>query len=440
MEKPDHILTGDNLRELSPRECFNKKMPRLLRSSVTLPSQYQSYAVCVEFAKEWFLDKFAYNFFNSIYVDGKHSFDEFKKYSDIDQKLRRVNPILAIIPSIDMTNNRNWIDSMPEIPLALRRSRFEGTFFHDLSDCNSKHLQIIFKTILMNFTFKMRVDTRAEELDLFEFVKLMHRAGYTETQNLTLDIHVPREIIAQIAYDQGFKVDDNLDVDKPLELLRYLNAHSFIPFIYKLRCANGNKEFFIKVPNCVAHIRSEMPSMDDGERQNAITKNYTIDFNVEIEMTAPYAYTYYSQCDQKFINTRPINSDGMISVMRAIKTEVPDVDEHKWKLASTTEYMVDESDLGTCIDIDFKDLFKGSDIQKLIDHANYIHINPSLFINIKLYNDGLEREYHMDWNTLICHMKLSCENETTVIGIYLDMDYVNNTLIQLKDLTSSRLH
>ena len=102
--------------------------------------------------------------------------------------------------------------------------------------------------------------------------------------------------------------------------------------------------------------------------------------------------------------------------------------------------MVDESDLRKCIDIDFTDLFKGSAIEQLINHANYIHINPSLFINIKLFNDGLEREYHMDWSTLICHMKLSCENITTVIGIYLDMDYVNNTLAQLKDLTSNRLH
>lgn len=438
MEKPTHVFSG-NMREIKPHDIDNKQ-PRLLMSSVTIPSQYQAYAVCVEFAKEWFLNKFAHHYFNSIYVDGKHSFDEFRKYSDIDEKLRRVNPILAIIPSIDMTNNRGWIDSSPEIPMLLRRSRFEGTFFFDTSTCNTKYLQIMFKTILMNFTFKMRVNTRAEELDLFEFVKIMHRAGYTETQNLTLDIHVPKEIIAEIACSHGFTVDEQLNVDKPLELLRYLNAHSYIPFVYKLRCANGNKEFFIKVPNCVAHIKSEMPDMDDGERQNTILTNYTINFNVEIEMTAPYCYTYYSQCEQKYINSKPTNSDGMISVMRAIKTQVPELDEHNWKLASTTEYMVDESDIGKCIDIDFTDLFKGSDIEQLINHANYIHINPSLFINIKLFNDGLEREYHMDWSSLICHMKLSCENVTTVIGIYLDMDYVNNTLAQLKDLTSSRIH
>ena len=225
-----------------------------------------------------------------------------------------------------------------------------------------------------------------------------------------------------------------------MELLRYLNAHSLIPFVYKLRCSNGNNEFFIKVPNCVAHIKSEMPSMDDGERQDTMTTNYTIDFAIEVEMTAPYAYTYYSQCEQKFINTRPKNSDGMITVMRAIKTRVPELDEHKWNLTSTTEYIVDDKDLGSCIDIDFTDLFKGTDIEKLINHANYIHINPSAFINIKLFNDGLEREYHMDWSTLICHMKGSCENITTVIGIYLDMDYVNNTLAQLRDLTTSRLH
>ena len=134
-DKPTHILDGKVVRELSPME-FNRRQPKLLQSSVTIPSQYQSYAVCVEFAKEWFLDKFDPSFFNSIYVDGKHSYDEFRKYSDINQQIKRVNPILAIFPIIDMTNNRNWIDSMPEIPMMLRRSRFEGLFKSEKSRCN----------------------------------------------------------------------------------------------------------------------------------------------------------------------------------------------------------------------------------------------------------------------------------------------------------------
>ena len=130
----------------------------------------------------------------------------------------------------------------------------------------------------MNFVFKMRVNTRAEQLDLFNFIKIKHRAGYSESRELALDIHVPKEIIAQIAHDNGFEMDSQLNIKDPIKLLKYLNSNSYIPFVYKFRCSNGNNEFFIKVPNCMVHLKSEMPSMDDGERQDMISTNYNIDF------------------------------------------------------------------------------------------------------------------------------------------------------------------
>ena len=440
MRKPTHVFNGQKLKEIDIHSLRNTK-PRVMRSSVTLPSQYQSYAICVQFAKEWFLEKFSDKYFNSVFVDGKHSFDEFRKFSTLAEKMTRTNPLLAIIPTIDPAINRNWIDTTPEIPMLLRRSRIEGSFFNDkISECNSIHLQIIFKTILMQFAFKMRVNTKAEQLDLCEFIKLKHRAGFTETRELCLDIHVPKEIIAQIAYDNGFEVEENLNIKKPKELLRYLNAHSLIPFIYKLRCSSGNNEFFIKVPNCTAHIKTELPSIDDGERQNMITTNYTIDFNVEIEMTAPYSYTYYSQCDQKFINSKPINSDGMIAVMRAIMTEIPQFDEHIWNLMVTTEYLIEESDLNKEMEIDLDGFFAGTDLYEVIKYTKNIGINPSIFLNIKLFNDGYERCFNIDWKTLKCKMLGNPTNITTVIAVYCDMEYVNNTLAQLKDLESSRLH
>lgn len=441
MDKPNHIITG-KMRELSLKDIYTRQQPRIYRSSLILPSQYQSYAICTEFAKEWFLEKFANNFFNSIFVEGKHSFDEFRKFSSIDEKLKRINPILAIVPAIDVAHNRNWVDSTPEMPMLLRRSRFDGTFFNDVKACNSLHLQVIFQTILMNFTYKMRVNTRAEQLDLFNFIKIKHRAGYSETRELALDVHVPKEIIAQIACDNGFKVDSQLNVDKPLNLLKYLNAHSYIPFVYKLRYSNGNNEFFIKVPNCVAHIKSELPNIDEGERQNTITTNYTIEFNVEIEMTAPYAFTYFSQCEQKYLNItgKEVNVDCGISVLRAVKTDIPQYDEHIWKLLLTTEYLVEEEDIGTEISIDLNGLFAGTDLEKIINHTKSIGINPSIFINIKLFNNGLERCFTLDWKTLTCKITGPIDNITTVIALYCDVEYINNTLAQLKDLESSRLH
>ena len=58
MRKPTHVFNGQKLKEIDIHSLRNTK-PRVMRSSVTLPSQYQSYAICVQFAKEWFLEKFS---------------------------------------------------------------------------------------------------------------------------------------------------------------------------------------------------------------------------------------------------------------------------------------------------------------------------------------------------------------------------------------------
>jgi hypothetical protein len=441
------VVDGTRLRPLTPNDFNKKYTDRVMLSSVTLPSQYSSYAVCVEFAKEWFLEKFPEHYFNSIYVEGSHSFDEFRKFSDINAQLKRANPLLAIIPNIDMTHNRQWIDVNPELPMMMRRTRMEGTFFDDIRDNRGLHLQIQFKTILMTFTFKIRVDTKAEELDMMEFIKLKHRAGMTESRELALDIHVPKQIISQIAWDNNIRMnEDGTPVDSA-EMLKYLNAHSMIPFLYKLRCATGNNEYFIKVPDCMAHIKTELPNGDDGERQDMVSTNYNIDFAVEIEMTAPYCYTYYSQREQNWIrNCAPTDNlnKHYICVMQATKTEIPPEDEHHWKMITTQpiQYEVDEEDLNTEIDIDFKPQFNNTDVGGVIKYTLDMGINPYLFINFKIYNDAIECGYTMDWKTLTMHINRKITKQTTVIAIYCDNEYILNTITHLAELdtNTSRTH
>lgn len=434
------------LRPLTPDDFNRTKTNRTLLSSITLPSQYSSYAVCVEFAKEWFLEKFGDHYFNSVYVEGSHTFDEFRKFSDINSQLKHSNPLLAIIPTIDTNYNRQWIDTNPELNMMMRRTRMEGTFFEDIRHNRGLHLQIQFKTILMNFTFKIRLDTKAEELDMLEFIKLKHRAGMTETRELALDIHVPKQIISQIAFDNDIKMYENGTPVDSAEMLKYLNSHSLVPFLYKLRCATGNNEYFIKVPDCVAHIKAEFPNGDDGERQNMVTTNYNIDFNIEIEMTAPYCYTYYSQKDHKWISNGPAIDPNKhyICVMQSAKTDVPQENEEHWKMITTepVQYEVDESDLGTEIDIDFKEQFDRTDIEKVIKYTLDMGLNPYLFMNFKIFNDAEECGYTMDWNTLVMHINRKLTNQIIIIGIYCDNGYIMETIKHLGELdtNTSRTH
>ena len=422
------------LRPIKPSDLTRKKSRRVMRTSIAVPSQYQAYAVCVEFAKEWFLSKFPDKFFNSVYVEGTHSFDEFRKFSDLNQQMKRTNPLLAIIPTIDMAHNRQWIDSTPEFPLLLKRSRIEGTFFND--EPKGLYIQLINKTVLMNFVFKMRVNTRAEQLDLMEFLKLNHRAGWSETRDIALDIHVPKDIILQVAFDNGFKITKNAEIEEPMKLLEYLNTHSYIPFMYKLRCATGNKEFFLRVPDCCAHLKMEIPTMDDGQRQDLITTNYNIDFAVEIEMTAPYCYTYFSQSTHKYIVPLPTKRsyDEQIAIMSAVKIDVPIMDCNGWDRFTMTEYVSDEEDINKCIDIDFSEFFRGHELARFIEYTKAIAVSPFIFMNFIIFNGDFEVEYDMDWKTMICHLKEPITSCRTTIAIYCNRKYINETKVYLDEL------
>ena len=385
---------------------LQQKQKRLLRSDIILASDFQSYSICVEVLKEWFFEKFEPNYFNSIYVDGGHSFDEFRKFADIKQQIKRTNPIA------DDRDNRGL------------------------------HLMLIPKTILMECGFKIRLDTKAEAMDMLNIIKYYHRAGFTENRELCLDVHVPEAILRQIAFDNGFSVDNFGHIVDTMGFLKYMNTYSYIPFIYKMRCQTGNNEYFIKIPNCWAHITTEMPSMDDGEKQGMVTTNYNVNLNVTIEMTAPHSYSYFSQSEQRLIDQYPKNADTDIIVAKTTMDVIPKEDENHWQLYTTTEWQAEESDLNTCINIDFRPLFKSGEIKKILDYTVKIGLSPQIFLNFIFINNGQTIEYDMDWYTLTASLKSPISRLITSVGIYVDMGYINDTLIHVKDLEhrNTRIH
>lgn len=431
------------LVRVNPEDIIKSKV-HLMNSSIVLPSQHQAYNVCVEFAKRWILEKFPDKFFNSVFVSGKHGYDEFRKYSEIDQQVRRKNPLIAIEPNIDLEHNRDWIDSRPEMPWLLRRSPAQQSFFRDI--CRNIYLQLDFKTILMTFNYKFRVNTKAEQLDMIDFLKLKCRCGYTESKYMTLDIHVPRQVILQIAHDAGFEIDSSYNVVQSAKFLDYLNRNSLIPFVNKRRNTTGNNEYFIRVPECCVHLKINNPSGDDGEKNDMTTTNYIIEMQAEIEMLAPYLYSYYSKADFTYIyDPKPIpEADAAMIIEEVRLTTPPAKDEHCWDLLVSTEYMVEQSDLFGPIDIDFAELFDGTDLAKIIQYTKCIAINPATFINFNIYNGGKPCCYDIDWTTMKCKIRNPIFNLTTVICIYVDKQYVANTkaLIESEDYKSrlSQIH
>ena len=89
-----------------------KKHSKTLYRSLCVPSTAQSYSLCIEFAKRWFLSKFPRDFFKSIYVDCTNIFDNFRKLSR-QELLKIQKPALAITPSFSWDFNNEQIDTYP---------------------------------------------------------------------------------------------------------------------------------------------------------------------------------------------------------------------------------------------------------------------------------------------------------------------------------------
>ena len=157
-------------------------------------------------------------------------------------------------------------------------------------------------------------------------------------------------------------------------------------------------------------------------------------------MLAPYTYIYYTQAEQlKILNNRRLIDEG-ICVMVGKVTEVPKMDEHRWQLYTTTEYLVEQSDLGTELEIDMEEFLNGCDIKDIIKYTRDTAINPSMFINFKFFQNGYERDYNITWSDMKCKIIGPSNNLTTVIAIYTDMKYINETVINLKGLKDGRIN
>ena len=416
------------LRKIKPYDIFKKPQTRLLRTSITLPSQYNAYAVLTEFARDYFLEHFNPKTFNSIYCEGSKTFDEFRKLFSINLQMKKTNPVLAIIPTIDLSHNRNWIDTNMDLSGYLRRSRMEGTIFSDTRPDKQLNLAIQFKTILMNFNYKIRLDTKAQGMDMLEYIKYSFRAGCSEDQYLPLDIHVPKKIINQIAFDNGLLKEDFSEPKNPDEMLRYLNSYSLVPFLYKRRNATGTYEYFIRVDNCGVHIKSELPEMDDGDRREHEITNFVIDFRCEMEQLAPYCYTYYSQNEQEIINS-PLQKDNSILLMRSPTAGLPESIDNGWRRIIKTEYIVDLEDLQKDeIRINLTPLIEG-ELKNVLEYTKSILVDPSIFLSFIVTNGINYKNIDVDWNTNELIVKEHCCHPAFLIGVYADMRYINDTII-----------
>ncbi len=416
----------------------NTERAEKLYANLAIPSYVHSYSLAIDYMYRWFESKFEKGFFiGGIYVDGKHVLDDYKNK---DQKLiiKGQQPRARIEPRIQHDYDREGLDSyLAPVNMYTRRSNLNNSFFKDYD--RDIFLGLNMKALRMDFNFKVRLNTRAQQLDLAQRMELYFRVGATQYEDLSLDFHVPKEIILNIAERAGFEIKKNEVVDI-VEFLHYLNRHSDLPFLFKIRAINKKAEFFIRMNGLYTHIAvRDKLQLDDGERNGKLDFHYHIEMNAVLTIPVPQFYAYYSANDLTVkINTKEAN-EGTVAIYSINVVDIPKVDENGWAQAAITQYATDEGEEF----MDLSSLFSGENIlSRTINHDLTNGVSPDHFINIKVFTEGDIAKYvpiKMDWNTKIAYFRDPQPEDILDIAIYYDREYINELNISMESLNDNRI-
>lgn len=411
----------------------NKKLT--LSGSLMVPSVVHSYSLATKFMSEWFFKRFPENFFKNIHIDGKHVLDDFRNF-DITKKIKILKPNVSIVPEFDITYDREKLYSYPYgIDNYIKTCNVQQAFLKDTK--NNIYLGYDMEVLKIAYHYRCRFQTKAQQIDVAKFMQLAYRVGYTQGDDLTIDYHIPYNIMVQIAVDAGFDVDKERKILNPIGFVRYLNAHSGIPIIFKFRAINGKMEFFIRLKGI--HVRILIPeevNIDDGDRVGMIQDNFIVEMSAEIQFPSPKMYMYFSANAPTNIASMEEKTDSNIGLYTIRVPDIPERNEYDWETYSSTQYYVDNDDIKLKqINIDLlEEMQNDKDLYTLIKYNESMKLSPSVFIDFKLFNDGKELNYAINWESMSISIDNTLTDPNIYIYMYMDMTYLNELVKSQKEL------
>ncbi len=439
------IIDDYNELLLHNGKLSEKMFQAQLYQSICVPSTIHAYSCGVEYMRDWFLSHFRDNYFKYIYVNGKNLYLDFKQFNK-EQMLVREKPMLAVIPTLD-TDFDNDTGSLYELPTNIwRRNRnFQRSFYQDKK--NNIFVAMEAELMVMNFDFRIRLESRSQQLDLWNYMKLEFRVGATESHHIAIDFHIPSSIIFAIAELAHFELVKDLDnnpvrLREPYKFLRYLNSNSGIPITYKLRSLNGKNEFFMRYPDIPIHIAlQDKIDVDTGEQAAMISKNYELSMSARLRMPCPQYYALYSTSEIYRDLNLSEGSDVTIGLYNIKITEVPELNKRGWDQMINTEYCEDDFPTEYPYKIDISPLFPRDGVGKVIEDSLSMCISPEVFLETHVFNSGYEIPVKVEYNSLddiFIVIDKPIQSLRTYIVIYIDLKYVNTRLTELDRLNETR--
>ena len=425
---PRTIVTPEEIsKKVALPTSYGFERVKKLYGNLALPSYVHGYSLVIEYMYNWFKSKFDKDFFRGgIYIDGKNVLDDYKRLNEYAMKniVKGQNPRARMEPRVEFDYDREGLD-LYQAPaeVYLRRSKYQDSFFKDYE--RDMFLGFMPRALKMNVNYKVRLNSRSQQLDTYNRMELYFRNGSTQYEYISVDFHVPKYIMLNIARRAGFDIV-NGEVENIIGFIQYLNQHSDIPFLFKLRAINQKPEFFIRMNNLYAHIAvRDKLQLDDGERDGKLDFNFHIEMNATLDMPVPHYYSFYSAGSMTDPITVKESNEGCVAVYSINVFEIPKTNELGWSEACMTEYLLEENDE----EIDLSTLFTGDNIlNRAITHDLTLGISPSKFIDIKIYRDTdlyKEVDFKMNWETKVAELKRKELSDSVVhIVIYTDNEYI----------------
>ena len=420
-----------------------------LNSSLYVPSFVHGYSLAVEFMMNWFKGKFKDpDFFKSVNLVGKHVLDEFRKY-EIGELVSKERPQLLVNPQINFDYDREVLDSYYAGPEALLgRSDPNRAFLKDIE--HNVYLGLDLQQLECNFAFRIRLRTKAQQYDLFKKMELLFKIGNSETHELVMDFHIPYDLMAQVALDIGFHVDEKGSIVEERAFGKWLNAHSERPILLKFRAINQRFEYFLRLNNTLAYITCfDKMSPDEGERVGHVDKNFNIDMAAILKLVIPQFYVYFSTLQasyqtptQKLGDADNLVNDELIGSLYSIKRiTIPPYDNHGWLLSDETDY-VNEND-ENLISIDMKPFLNDGTIGLTIDKCLSDFISPDSFIHIRVFSEDSKRlneeiNCKMNWKTYELELEEPLPKGVNHLAVYIDREIKNTAVIQADNSMNTR--
>ena len=424
-----------------PENQYGIEKIKKLHANLALPSYVHGYSLAIEYMYNWFKSKFPKDFFRGgIYIDGKHVLDDYRRLNEYAMKniVKGENPRARMAPTVEYDYDREGLDMYVGDPTVyFRKSKFQDSFFKDYE--RDMFLGFAPRALRMNVNYKVRLNSRSQQLDTFNRMELYFRNGSTQYEYISVDFHVPKYIILNIAERAGFEIKGGEVVDI-IDFINYLNRHSDVPFLFKLRAINQHPEYFIRINDVYTHIAvRDKLQLDDGERDGKLDFNFHVEMAAQLDIPIPHYYVYYAAEDMETTVLTKEPDNDCVAIYSINVLDIPKVDEHGWNQAAVTQYQADKGDT----EIDISPIFGGDNpLSRAISKDLVVGISPSKYINIRLYNDEdiyKTPEFTIDWLNMKILLRYPSREEVIHIVIYYDREYINTLEIAENNLKANRI-